>query len=248
MRLHNPIPEISANPFLLLGGCVYNSSAKFRWISSKITVWRTQFVHFFCLSCSLCGHNMLQSAVASTETSKHGRDNHLNISIGDINSVQESQSLNQDREKTTKPKEKLVPSRTSASQTLSANKSTAKSLVTHTATTRSTDQSTRVLHDLKKNGRTFSISHWLRCNSWLLQWSPRWTFSLRLKCLVRGKEMKWVNWNPASTKMLKWWETRPTFPLRSMTFCQPVPKKSAPEPMNMKYSENLPNFMTRKEC
>ena len=49
MRLHNPISEINANPFPLLGGRVCNSSAKFRWISSKITVRWTQFVYFFCL-------------------------------------------------------------------------------------------------------------------------------------------------------------------------------------------------------
>ena len=30
MRLHNPIPEMNANPFPLPGGRVYNSSAKFR--------------------------------------------------------------------------------------------------------------------------------------------------------------------------------------------------------------------------
>ena len=61
-------------------------------------------------NCSLCGDNMLQLAVALTKTSKHGGANHLNISSGGINSILDSQSLNQDREKTTKPKNKLVPS------------------------------------------------------------------------------------------------------------------------------------------
>ena len=35
---------------------------------------------------------MLQSAVALTETSKHGGDDHLNISTRDIDSVRDSQS------------------------------------------------------------------------------------------------------------------------------------------------------------
>ena len=49
MRLHNPIPETNANPFLLVDGHVNNSSAKFRGISSTIIVRRTRLVYFFCL-------------------------------------------------------------------------------------------------------------------------------------------------------------------------------------------------------
>ena len=159
MRLHNPIRETNANYFPLLGGCVYNSTAKFPWISSKITVRRTRFVYFFCLFDS-CGHNMLQSAVASIETSKHSGDDHLSISTGDINL-----SGTQNREKTTKPKKKLVRSRNF------------------------TDQSTRVLHELKEL-KVFSISNWLWCSSRLLQLTPRWKFSVRLKRLVREKDIE----------------------------------------------------------
>lgn len=53
---------------------------------------------------------MLQSAVTLAKTSKHGGDDHLNISTGAIYSVRDSQSSNQDREKTTKPK-KICPQR-----------------------------------------------------------------------------------------------------------------------------------------
>ena len=152
MRLHNPIPEINTNPFTLLGGRVFFSSAKFCWISSQITVRRTQIAvkKIFNLSltrrveiCWLCGHNMLQSALTSAKTSTHGETDvtnaqlQLNMSTGD-NSILGSQRLTQDREKTTKSTTKSVPTRNSASQSSSANKSTAKSSAPHTSSSRST--------------------------------------------------------------------------------------------------------------
>jgi len=146
MRLHNPIPEINANPFPLLGRRVSFSSAKFCWISSQIAVKK-----IFNLSltrrveiCWLCGHNMLQSAVTSTKTSTHGETDvtnahpQLNISTGE-NSILGPQRLTQDREKTTKSKTKSVATRNSTSQSSSANKSTFKSSVPHTSSSRSTD-------------------------------------------------------------------------------------------------------------
>ena len=126
---------------------------KFCWISSQITVRRTQIAvkKIFNLSltrrveiCWLCGHNMLQSAVTSAKTSTHGETDvtnahlQLNMSTGD-NSILGSQSLTQDREKTTKSKTKSVPTRNSASQSSSANKSTTKSSAPHTSSSRSTD-------------------------------------------------------------------------------------------------------------
>ena len=126
---------------------------KFCWISSQITVRRTQIAvkKIFNLSltrrveiCWLCGHNMLQSALTSAKTSTHGETDvtnaqlQLNMSTGD-NSILGSQRLTQDREKTTKSKTKSVPTRNSASQSSSANKSTTKSSAPHTSSSRSTD-------------------------------------------------------------------------------------------------------------
>ena len=137
----------------ILGGPVFFSSAKFCWISSQITVRRTQIAvkKIFNLSltrrveiCWLCGHNMLQSALTSAKTSTHGKTDvtnaqlQLNMSTGD-NSILGSQRLTQDREKTTKSKTKSVTTRNSASQSSSANKSTTKSSAPHTWSSRSTD-------------------------------------------------------------------------------------------------------------
>ena len=95
----------------------------------------------------------------------------------------------------------LVPSGNSASQTSSANKLRA---------TRSTDQSTRVLHDLKE---LKDLQHQSLTSMQQLIATMNSLISLMevFFCPVRGKDMKWVNQNQASANVLKWrCETRPT--------------------------------------
>ena len=104
MRLHNPIPEINANPFPLFGGRVF---IKLRIFARKlqnfqvsklrskgiilVIVQKVQGTYF----ANTHGHNMLQSAVTSAAHGSNDGD-HIHISTGD-SSVLDSQSSIQDK-------------------------------------------------------------------------------------------------------------------------------------------------------
>ena len=133
----------------------------------------------------------------------------------------------------------LVPSGNSASQTSSANKLRAA---------RSTDQSTRVLHDLKE---LKDLQHQSLTSMQQLIAAMNSLISLMEVFLSRKRKRHEMSESESSererAKMAGWNPPDIKFPTRSMTFWKQPPHKSAPKSTRMKSSENLPNFIKPKE-